>query len=202
MTKSDFIDAVATKSNLSKKDAGAAVDAVLDSVKDALSRGDDVVFTGFVNQSELPALYGASDVFVLPSEHEPWGLAVNEAMCASLPVVVSREVGCVGDLVRDRHLGRVGDEDEGDPRASRVAQGQRARPGVGQRQPHPVRRNCPPRDPYLGGDVRAPGCGGPAGDREGEHDRQQMQRRVHSHQPIAPVPVELERDLVARCERG
>jgi glycosyltransferase involved in cell wall biosynthesis len=62
---------------------------------------EDVVFTGFVNQSELPALYGAVDVFVLPSENEPWGLAVNEAMCASLPVVVSREVGCVPDLVRD-----------------------------------------------------------------------------------------------------
>src|SRR5262249_3114989 len=56
---------------------------------------------GFVNQSELPALYAASDVFVLPSQNEPWGLAVNEAMCASLPVVVSREVGCVADLVRD-----------------------------------------------------------------------------------------------------
>jgi glycosyltransferase involved in cell wall biosynthesis len=62
---------------------------------------DNVVFTGFVNQSELPALYAAADVFVLPSEHEPWALAVNEAMCASLPVVVSREVGCVADLVRD-----------------------------------------------------------------------------------------------------
>jgi glycosyltransferase involved in cell wall biosynthesis len=62
---------------------------------------DNVVFTGFVNQSELPALYGAADVFVLPSENEPWGLAVNEAMCAGLPVVVSREVGCVPDLVRD-----------------------------------------------------------------------------------------------------
>jgi len=62
---------------------------------------DNVVFTGFVNQSELPAVYGASDIFVLPSEHEPWGLAVNEAMCASLPVVVCREVGCVADLVRD-----------------------------------------------------------------------------------------------------
>jgi glycosyltransferase involved in cell wall biosynthesis len=61
---------------------------------------DDVVFTGFVNQSELPALYGASDVFVLPSQQEPWGLAVNEAMCAGLPVVVSREVGCVVDLVQ------------------------------------------------------------------------------------------------------
>jgi glycosyltransferase involved in cell wall biosynthesis len=62
---------------------------------------DHVVFTGFVNQSELPALYAASDLFVLPSEDEPWGLAVNEAMCAGLPVVVSREVGCVADLVRD-----------------------------------------------------------------------------------------------------
>ena len=62
---------------------------------------DNVVFIGFVNQTELPAIYGASDVFVLPSEHEPWGLAVNEAMCAGLPVVVSREVGCVPDLVKD-----------------------------------------------------------------------------------------------------
>jgi glycosyltransferase involved in cell wall biosynthesis len=61
----------------------------------------DVVFTGFVNQTELPGLYAASDIFVLPSEHEPWGLAVNEAMCAGLPIVVSHEVGCVADLVRD-----------------------------------------------------------------------------------------------------
>ena len=61
----------------------------------------NVVFTGFINQSALPALYGASDVFVLPSENEPWGLAVNEAMCAGLPIVVSRQVGCVPDLVVD-----------------------------------------------------------------------------------------------------
>jgi glycosyltransferase involved in cell wall biosynthesis len=62
---------------------------------------DNVVFTDFINQSELPGLYAASDVFVLPAENEAWGLAVNEAMCASLPVVVSREIGCVADLVRD-----------------------------------------------------------------------------------------------------
>ena len=49
----------------------------------------------------MPGLYAASDVFVLPSDDEPWGLAVNEAMCASLPVVVSREVRCVTDLLRD-----------------------------------------------------------------------------------------------------
>jgi glycosyltransferase involved in cell wall biosynthesis len=62
---------------------------------------DNVVFTDFINQTELPGLYAASDVFVLPAENEAWGLAVNEAMCASLPVVVSREIGCVADLVRD-----------------------------------------------------------------------------------------------------
>jgi glycosyltransferase involved in cell wall biosynthesis len=62
---------------------------------------DNVLFPGFVNQSDLPALYAASDVFVLPSEDEAWGLAVNEAMCAALPIVVSKEVGCVSDLVRD-----------------------------------------------------------------------------------------------------
>ena len=39
MTKADFIDAVASRSGLSKKDAGAALDAVLESVKDALKNG-------------------------------------------------------------------------------------------------------------------------------------------------------------------
>lgn len=61
----------------------------------------DVIFGGFVNQRELPRVYAAADVFVLPSENEPWGLIVNEVMCAGLPVVVSAEVGCVPDLVRD-----------------------------------------------------------------------------------------------------
>lgn len=60
----------------------------------------DVHFHGFVNQSVLPQIYGAADVFVLPSENEPWGLTVNEAMCAGLPIVASAEVGCVSDLVQ------------------------------------------------------------------------------------------------------
>ena len=61
---------------------------------------ENVHFHGFANQSVLPQIYGAADVFVLPSESEPWGLAVNEAMCAALPIVASAEVGCVADLVR------------------------------------------------------------------------------------------------------
>lgn len=67
----------------------------------------DVVFGGFVNQAELPQVYAASDIFVLPSENEPWGLIVNEVMCAGLPVVVADEVGCVPDLVKDDVNGKL-----------------------------------------------------------------------------------------------
>ncbi len=63
------------------------------------------VFPGFVNQQDLPRVLGACDVFVLPSEDEPWGLIVNEAMCAGLPIVVANEVGCVPDLLREGENG-------------------------------------------------------------------------------------------------
>jgi glycosyltransferase involved in cell wall biosynthesis len=66
-------------------------------------------FLGFVNQSALPKIYGASDMFVLPSQDEPWGLAINEAMCAGLPIIASREIGCVPDLVQDGRNGRLFD---------------------------------------------------------------------------------------------
>ena len=47
MTKSDFVDQVASASGLSKKDAGSAVDAVLGTIENALKSGDEVSFTGF-----------------------------------------------------------------------------------------------------------------------------------------------------------
>ncbi|OBS51668.1 hypothetical protein A8B73_14665 [Methylosinus sp. 3S-1] len=65
----------------------------------------NVVFPGFVNQSEMPTLLGAADIFALPAEAEPWGLVVNEAMCAGLPIVVSRELGCAPDLLREGENG-------------------------------------------------------------------------------------------------
>jgi glycosyltransferase involved in cell wall biosynthesis len=67
----------------------------------------NVCFAGFVNQSALPRYYGACDVFVLPSTDEPWGLAMNEAMCAGMPIVASSEVGCVPDLLREGDNGRI-----------------------------------------------------------------------------------------------
>lgn len=60
---------------------------------------EDVRFTGFCNQTELPRFFALADAFVLPSRHEPWGLVVNEAMAAGLPVVLSVDVGAAADLV-------------------------------------------------------------------------------------------------------
>ena len=47
MTKQDFVDAVSSRTGMSRRDAGTAVDAVLDCITDALQRGDSVSFTGF-----------------------------------------------------------------------------------------------------------------------------------------------------------
>ena len=47
MTKQEFVDAVAQKSGLSRREAGQAVDAVLETITDTLKRRDSVSFTGF-----------------------------------------------------------------------------------------------------------------------------------------------------------
>jgi glycosyltransferase involved in cell wall biosynthesis len=60
----------------------------------------EVHLLGFRNQAELPRLYAMADVFVLPSEDEPWGLVINEAMSSGLPIVASERVGAAADLIQ------------------------------------------------------------------------------------------------------
>jgi DNA-binding protein HU-beta len=47
VTKSEFVDQVADRADLNKKQAGDAVDAVLETIEDALKRGSEVTFSGF-----------------------------------------------------------------------------------------------------------------------------------------------------------
>lgn len=74
------------------------------------------VFAGFKNQTELPPIYFAADVLVLPSDgSETWGLVVNEAMACGTPAIVSSAVGCAPDLIEDEQTGAVyavGDEEK------------------------------------------------------------------------------------------
>src|SRR5260370_2996132 len=58
-----------------------------------------VRFLGFVNQSPLPAVYASADLLVLPSEFEPFGLVVNEAMCCGCAAAASDRCGATRDLV-------------------------------------------------------------------------------------------------------
>ena len=114
-------------------------------LKDYVRQNDlsDVYFFGFRNQTELPKFYSAADIFVFPSENEPWGLILNEVMCAGLPVVVSREIGAARDLVCSGENGftfEAGNVDEltrqlaqviGSPEAMREM-GERSRNIIGQ----------------------------------------------------------------------
>jgi glycosyltransferase involved in cell wall biosynthesis len=66
-----------------------------------------VRFAGSREPRDLPAVYAAADLFVLPSRHEPWGVVVNEAMAAGLPLVLSDRVGAAADLLVDGANGRI-----------------------------------------------------------------------------------------------
>jgi len=67
---------------------------------------DDVVYLpGFKQYAELPLCYSLASGFIQASSTEQWGLVVNEAMAAGLPVLVSKRCGCAVDLVE---IGRNG----------------------------------------------------------------------------------------------
>lgn len=61
---------------------------------------EGVRLLGFQNQTQLAGLYGLTDLFVLPSERESWGLVVNEAMNAGVAVIASDRIGAAADLVQ------------------------------------------------------------------------------------------------------
>ncbi|GGG89922.1 glycosyltransferase family 4 protein [Silvibacterium dinghuense] len=62
---------------------------------------------GFKNQGELPRYFDLCNAFILPSIHEPWGLIVNEVMNAGRTVIVTDQVGCQPDLIRNGENGLV-----------------------------------------------------------------------------------------------
>jgi len=76
--------------------------------EEAQQNGWPIRFAGFLNQTEMPKAYAASDALVLPSNgEETWGLVVNEAMASNLPAIVSDQVGCAPDLVRPGETGEL-----------------------------------------------------------------------------------------------
>jgi glycosyltransferase involved in cell wall biosynthesis len=67
----------------------------------------DVVWHGFAQPQETPALYGACDVMVFPTLGDPNGLVVEEAMTAGLPVITSDAAGDIGHRVQEGVDGKI-----------------------------------------------------------------------------------------------
>jgi glycosyltransferase involved in cell wall biosynthesis len=71
----------------------------LDAVKpEARAR---ITYAGFQPPDALPRYFAQADVSVLPSRYEGWGVVVNQALGAGLPVICSDAVGAGQDLVED-----------------------------------------------------------------------------------------------------
>jgi len=71
-----------------------------------------VTYAGFQPPEELPRFFAQADVFVLPSRHDGWGVVVNQALGAGLPIICSDAVGAGHDLVEEEVNGllfRAGD---------------------------------------------------------------------------------------------
>jgi glycosyltransferase involved in cell wall biosynthesis len=72
----------------------------------------NVFFEGYKNQEQLCEYYGFCDVLVLPSFLEVWGLVVNEAMAAGMPIICSKYAGCAPDLVIHGENGYIIDPED------------------------------------------------------------------------------------------
>jgi len=79
----------------------------LESLVDRLGLRASVRFPGFVQYDDLPVYYGLASAFVHMSTIEQWGLVVNEAASAGLPLLVSDRCGCVPELVIEGRNGQV-----------------------------------------------------------------------------------------------
>lgn len=106
----NFLDSFAEAQNQIKTDWGVIIlgdgeqkEVLKNLVEDKKIR--NVSFQSGVSWQQVPEYLALSDVLVLPSYSEPWGLVVNEAMACGLPVLVSEKCGCAIDLVRNGENG-------------------------------------------------------------------------------------------------
>jgi glycosyltransferase involved in cell wall biosynthesis len=62
---------------------------------------NDVVFYGFLQEEDLPKVYAMADLFVFPTLGDIWGLVLNEAMSAGLPIITTSAAGASADLINE-----------------------------------------------------------------------------------------------------
>lgn len=68
-------------------------------------RLNNVSLIGFVNQTQLKKYYQKSDLLIVPSYYETWGLVINEAFASNIPVICSENCGASKDLILNGKTG-------------------------------------------------------------------------------------------------
>lgn len=66
---------------------------------------ENVHFLDFKLPDELKRYYKAADIFVLPTRFDPWGLVINEAMAAGLPIITTYACGAGTEMVEPQKNG-------------------------------------------------------------------------------------------------
>ena len=66
-----------------------------------------VEFIPFTQKEEIRTIYNSHDIFILPTREDCFGLVVNEAMAASMPVIASCYADGAYDLVKDGENGYI-----------------------------------------------------------------------------------------------
>ena len=69
-------------------------------VKTLIKDNKNARYAGFVDYDEIWKYYYASDIFVLPTYDDPWGLVINEALACGLPVITTTSAGAYLDLIQ------------------------------------------------------------------------------------------------------
>jgi glycosyltransferase involved in cell wall biosynthesis len=94
---------------------------------EATRLGVRLCWRGFLNQSQLPAAFVASDCVVVPSARESWGLIINEALASGLPCVTTSGVAAAADLIVEGETGYSVAAGDIDALSARLDQIRRAR---------------------------------------------------------------------------
>lgn len=83
---------------------------------------NNVHFVGFKSKEDLKNYYSIADVFVLPTREDIWGLVVNEALAAGLPVITTDKCGAGLELIKNGENGYLVKVEDSEEISSRIVE--------------------------------------------------------------------------------
>jgi glycosyltransferase involved in cell wall biosynthesis len=67
----------------------------------------DYSYPGYIQQEELPMIYGSAKILLFPTKHDTWGIVANEACAAGIPVITCENAGVANELIINGYNGYV-----------------------------------------------------------------------------------------------